>query len=121
MNRYPPTLELDLGNFFDSLFTSPKHRQEAIQIFNASVSNHCKNLLTEKHRYTGMTDSNLADDTWVKESPKRALTLLELYIRALASQKDQAVREKKINVRSMLAERVKQAKTQPRIFARRII
>lgn len=121
MMKYPPSLEQDLGAFFDGLFSSPKHRQEAYRLFDATVSNHCKNLLVENRTYTSMSDSTIASNPWLKENPKRALTLLELYIRALACQKDQRVRATKINVRSMLAERVKQAKTKPKIFVRRII
>jgi hypothetical protein len=115
--RLPPSLEKDLGNFFDSLFASDKYRKEASRLFNAAVSRHCANLMTENHTYTSMTDADLAADPWLKENPKRVLTLLELFIRSLAAQKDQTLRGKKIDVRAMLAERVRQTK----VTARRII
>jgi hypothetical protein len=119
--RYPPSLERDLGSFFDSLFALDTYRKEASRLFDAAVSRHCVNLLTENHTYTSMTDSTISSDPWMKSNPKQALTLLELLIRALAAQKDTMVRGKKIDVRRMLSERVKLANKNPRIFARRII
>ena len=109
--RFPPSLEEDLGNFFDSLFTSPNYRKEAARLFDAAVSHHCKNLLTENRVYTSMTDSAIASDPFMKDNPKRALTLVELFIRALAASKDQTVRRKQMDIKAMLAERLKHRTT----------
>ena len=105
--RFPPSLEKDLGNFFDSLFTSPNYRKEAARLFDAAVSHHCKNLLSESRAYTSMTDGLLASDPWAQANPKQALKLVELFIRALAASKDAAVRGKQIDIKAMLAERLK--------------
>jgi hypothetical protein len=65
-----------------------------------------------------MTDGLLASDPWAQANPKQALTLLELFVRALVAQKDKMVRAKKINVRRMSAERIN---TKPKVTARRLI
>jgi hypothetical protein len=119
--RYPPSLEQDLGSFFNSLFASDAYRKQASQLFDATVSSYCANLLTESHTYTSMSDSTISSHPWLKDNPKKALTLLELFIRALAASKDQKVRGKKIDVRRMLGERIKLANKNPKIFTRRII
>ena len=108
--RFPPSLENDLGKFFDSLFTSPNYRKEAARVFDASVSHHCRNLLSESRAYTSMTDGLLASDPWAQANPEQALKLVELFTRALAVSKDAAVRGKQIDIKAMLTERLKHRK-----------
>ena len=108
--RFPPSLEKDLGNFFDSLFTSPNYRKEVARLFDAAVSHHCKTLLTESGPYTSMTDGLVASDPWAHANPKQALKLVELFTRALAVSKDAAVRGKQIDIKAMLTERLKHRK-----------
>src|SRR5262245_33579329 len=108
MIRYPESLEGDLAAFFDGLFTDPQIRSRAISIFDAAVSRHCANLLTEHHRAsTSMMDRMMSSDPWFKEDPKRTSRFQDLFTRACSSQRDQAIRAKKIDVRGLLARKIK--------------
>jgi hypothetical protein len=111
MRMYPAALQNDLAKFFENLFPdSTMHRKHAGELFDRVVERHIEGLLNENVPYTQLHDSALTTSELYQQNPEMALAAIQLFTRAVAAKKQEHLAERKIDVRRMLAERVRLVK-----------
>jgi hypothetical protein len=109
-------LEQDVGKFFEQL--SPTMAAKNVQRFNAGVDTHVAILLNGNS-----FDMSAALHEITRADPQWASEFFQLWTRAIAAKSQSRLLERKIDVKHLLAERIRLGKAKIKVnqFRRRII